>query len=455
MLIAQLFLNLHNYRSQIDFSESSKQLDAIALLFPLNFNETGDQIKSILEKRYTDGISGFESVKVEGNKITGIFYDIVSPALTKKFNFTIDADQGDVDYTQVDTGKNLEQSFSEYSFATPAKKSKQCKEGKSSACTRGDGSVYCIKVGYKCKSVGLSGEEKAVAQAIVEKDKSKDSIPKAQKEKITTQIDKKIVNKDLPDSPLILDTKTKEANNTKSVSVDDKKEVSELYKQWTKSPAFKTLKQFQQLNTAKEGVEFSKSKIEEVRKSNREEYSIVNFKSGSPQAQKFSKQEYLQFLEKKINSDVNKVKKIEQDLGGVELSVDAERLGAALIIYEEIGKSLKDKKMLAGGVKGENGNLSSMYLYNKKDDALYLEFLVTAPENLIKGKGQKGSGTAAIENLISKSKEIGTEGKIKLFALEDAIPFYRKIGFTNDDGSNSENMTLSVESANKFTEKRR
>ncbi|MHC5939519.1 hypothetical protein [Nostoc sp.] len=83
-------------------------------------------------------ISGFEGVKVEGSKIVGVFSDIVSPALTKKFNFSIDADTGDVDYTQIDTPTNPT-SFGEYEFAAPGSKSKQCKEGKSSACTRSDG----------------------------------------------------------------------------------------------------------------------------------------------------------------------------------------------------------------------------------------------------------------------------------------------------------------------------
>ncbi|WP_292798840.1 hypothetical protein [Nostoc sp. NMS7] len=177
MPVAELFLNLHRWHlASTSFSESDiSELDAIAQLFPLNFDETGNQIKQILEKRYTDGISGFEGVKVvrgasrrEGSKIIGVFSDIVSPVLTKKFNFSIDSDTGDVDYTQIDTG-NLEQNFSEYEFAAPGSKSKQCKEGKSSACTRADSSTYCIKVGYKCKSVGLSGEEKAVVKAIVEK----------------------------------------------------------------------------------------------------------------------------------------------------------------------------------------------------------------------------------------------------------------------------------------------
>jgi hypothetical protein len=142
MAIAELFLNLHNHRSTANFSEADiSELEAISQLFPLNFDETGNQIKAILEKRYTDGISGFKNVKIEGSKIEGIFYDIVSPALTKSFNFTINAATGAVDYTQINTG-DLEQEHSEYEFAAPAKKSKQCNEGKSSACTRGDGSVY-------------------------------------------------------------------------------------------------------------------------------------------------------------------------------------------------------------------------------------------------------------------------------------------------------------------------
>jgi hypothetical protein len=169
MPIAELFLNLHNHHTTAEFSESTiSELDAIALLFALNFDEAGNQIKAILEKRYTDGISGFKDVKIQGSKIEGIFYDIVSPSLTKSFNFTIDADTGAVDYTQINSG-NLEPEHSEYEFAAPAKKSKQCNEGKSSACTRTDGSVYCIRIGYKCKSVGLSEQEKAVVKGIVEK----------------------------------------------------------------------------------------------------------------------------------------------------------------------------------------------------------------------------------------------------------------------------------------------
>ncbi|MEH2135438.1 hypothetical protein [Nostoc sp.] len=169
MAIAELFLNLHNYKSTLNFSENDDwELGAIASLFPLNFDETGNQLKAILEKRYTDGISGFEGVKVQGSKIVGVFYDIVSPSLTKKFNFSIDATSGGVDYTQIDTG-SLEQNFSEYNFAAPAKKSKQCIEGKSSECTRSDGSTYCIKLGYKCKSVGLNESEKAIAKSITNK----------------------------------------------------------------------------------------------------------------------------------------------------------------------------------------------------------------------------------------------------------------------------------------------
>ncbi|MEH1789637.1 MAG: hypothetical protein V7L23_29805 [Nostoc sp.] len=106
MPIAELFLSLHKHRTSADFSESTiSELDAIASLFPLNFDETGNQIKQILEKRYTDGISGFKNVKVEGSKIAGIFYDIVSPSLTKSFNFTILVDD--------ETAKKYKPSMSE------------------------------------------------------------------------------------------------------------------------------------------------------------------------------------------------------------------------------------------------------------------------------------------------------------------------------------------------------
>ncbi|MHC5939518.1 hypothetical protein [Nostoc sp.] len=48
MAIAELFIGLHNHKGVVDFSEVDRdELEAIALLFPLNFDETGNQIKAI------------------------------------------------------------------------------------------------------------------------------------------------------------------------------------------------------------------------------------------------------------------------------------------------------------------------------------------------------------------------------------------------------------------------
>ena len=104
-----------------------------------------------------------ESVETTDNTITGVFLDQISPTVTKKFNFVINAVTGEVSYDQIDTG---DLDFSEeVDFAV--KKSQTCKEGKSAGCTREDGSVYCIALGKKCKSVKLAPKEvKAVKEVI-------------------------------------------------------------------------------------------------------------------------------------------------------------------------------------------------------------------------------------------------------------------------------------------------
>lgn len=365
MPIAELFLNLYNYKSaeKADFTELDlSELEAIAQLFPLNFDETGAQIKAILEKRYTDGISGFESVRVEGNKILGVFYDIVSPALRKKFDFSINTESGDVDYTQIDTG-NLGQSFSEYEFAAKKGKSKQCAPGKSSACKRTDGSVYCIKVGFKCKSVGLSEDEKVVAAAIIKKKKGEKVASKKPQE---------------PTSP-------------------PQKKAS--------AP---------------------------------ERYSLQNSKFSSKTSQE-------------IRGLMSEAAKLRSKKDSLQLQVNSS------MMFEISQLANKDNFL---GIKDSKGNLQAASIINLKNDHIYIDYLATAPWNIVEKDKRKvkGAGTAAIEAIVRKSIEQGMKGKVKLESLPGAISFYEKIGFKQtgtspDSAEGVVKMELSPEKAILFLDK--
>lgn len=177
MSIATLFRNLSNFTNQpLQFGEDS-------LLDTLEFNESGLVIRNILNRRYPDGITGLESVNVEGNIISGIFLDQISPTITKKFNFTIDGDTGRVIYDQIDTG-NLD--YSEVSFAT--KKNQSCTKGKSFGCTREEGTTYCIPLGRKCQTSKKLDAKELQQVSVITKAKA---APKTTKTKAKLPVEKK------------------------------------------------------------------------------------------------------------------------------------------------------------------------------------------------------------------------------------------------------------------------
>jgi outer membrane biosynthesis protein TonB len=120
MSIAQLFSNLAVYHDlEYEFSES------LEALYSLEFEETGIQIKQILESVYKDGITGLENVQPEEGRITGIFLDRVASGLTKRFKFEITEDEITHEPEDPDA-----MNFSEVDFATVAKE-KKCVKGMS------------------------------------------------------------------------------------------------------------------------------------------------------------------------------------------------------------------------------------------------------------------------------------------------------------------------------------
>jgi hypothetical protein len=199
MAIAQLFLKLSNYIdiNSASFSESGVNLfQDIHLLHNLDFNETGLQLKQLIEGTYRSGITGLEDVQVEGENITGIFLDQVSPGLTQRFQFTITPKN--ISYRKILPG-NGDSSGTEYSewlnFSKPTTKihkqsnkelggeavtdksgrTKYCTPGKTFACGK-----RCIAIGKECKDT-LSQPQQQLQKEVVATGIGKDGNEKKQR----------------------------------------------------------------------------------------------------------------------------------------------------------------------------------------------------------------------------------------------------------------------------------
>ena len=105
------------------------------------------------------------------------------------------------------------------------------------------------------------------------------------------------------------------------------------------------------------------------------------------------------------------------------------------------------------GLQDKAGNLQAMAKYSKKSDHIYVDYLATAPWNFSSNDSRrvKGAGAGAIVELINLSVQSGKKGKIKLVALDGAVPFYKHLGFKATGGISE--YVLTPENAMKVLEK--
>ena len=113
---------------------------------------------------------------------------------------------------------------------------------------------------------------------------------------------------------------------------------------------------------------------------------------------------------------------------GIDTSLDSAILSDNVAIVDTIKMFGGSGEYLSGGVS-KGGKLQAAFLYKLKKDHVSLEYLAANPASLLKKGGAKGSGTAAIKDLIERSLEGGRKGRIKLTALDGAVGFYKKLGF--------------------------
>jgi hypothetical protein len=107
------------------------------------------------------------------------------------------------------------------------------------------------------------------------------------------------------------------------------------------------------------------------------------------------------------------------------------------------------------GVRDERGTLQAGAIVTAMDDHLYLDYIATAPWNLIATlpKYRKGAATNLICSIVRESFDRGYNGRI-IVDVAGSAGFYQKMGFV-ETGAGSVNipeMVLTSEAASKLIE---
>jgi hypothetical protein len=107
------------------------------------------------------------------------------------------------------------------------------------------------------------------------------------------------------------------------------------------------------------------------------------------------------------------------------------------------------------GVMDNSGNLQAGAIVSEMDDHLYLDYIATAPWNLIANlqKHSKGAAKSLIRSISRESFDRGYNGRIIVDVVGSA-GFYKKMGFveTGEGSVNIPEMVLTSEAAKKLLE---
>lgn len=106
------------------------------------------------------------------------------------------------------------------------------------------------------------------------------------------------------------------------------------------------------------------------------------------------------------------------------------------------------------GVRDVQNRLQAGAIVEEEIDCLYVDAFASAPWNILGNQPEtiRGAGTTLMEELVKESLDLGFEGRVKLFAIERALSFYTRIGFTKDeDGTGG--LELTPIAAERFLER--
>ena len=178
MSLSVLFSNLsRSYPLDINFSELIESIESLYFSMDIvNFEDSGEVVKRLIETVYTDGITGLQNVVINGQNIEGIFLDQISPTITRKFKFSISPTS--INYEMLNPGV---QTFSEsLDFVAKTKapnlgaKTVADKNGRTRSCT--EGKTYpCGKVcranDKPCRQL-ISTQQSVAVKEVVKKAKA-------------------------------------------------------------------------------------------------------------------------------------------------------------------------------------------------------------------------------------------------------------------------------------------
>lgn len=102
------------------------------------------------------------------------------------------------------------------------------------------------------------------------------------------------------------------------------------------------------------------------------------------------------------------------------------------------------------GVRDVQGRLQAGAIVEEDFDYLSVETFTNAPWNVLGNQPEplKGAATSLMEELVNESKELGFEGRLKLYSTQRAKQFYVDIGFVETDIPRE--MELTPEAAEEF-----
>lgn len=106
------------------------------------------------------------------------------------------------------------------------------------------------------------------------------------------------------------------------------------------------------------------------------------------------------------------------------------------------------------GVRDVQNRLQAGAILEEDIDFLFLDAIASAPWNVLGNQPEtiKGAGTTLMEELVKESKDLGFEGRMRLYPVQRSEQFYKDIGFVKTPEGDWE---LTPEAAERFLEEQR
>ncbi|MDX2272821.1 MAG: hypothetical protein NW237_12880 [Cyanobacteriota bacterium] len=117
--------------------------------------------------------------------------------------------------------------------------------------------------------------------------------------------------------------------------------------------------------------------------------------------------------------------------------LNANQLNQVLDSEWAVTELLQADSLKVRGVIDHQGVLQSAASVEADAGALRIQWLATAPQNLIYLENPDrlaGASRALMLYLVKESQDLGFQGRIELVSLETSIEFYRKLGFSQRGG---------------------